>query len=70
MFLGAVATVYGVAIVIMDLWFKRQISEYFGQDILQDAEDFYPEEKKGEDHDMTGEISIIGKTNNFTVNCF
>lgn len=53
---GAVATVYGVAIVIMDLWFKRQISEYFGQDLLQDAEDFYPEEKKGEDHDMTGAV--------------
>lgn len=42
---GIVSTLYGVFIVVMDLLFKRQISEFFAQDILLDTEEFYPENK-------------------------
>jgi len=45
---GIVSTLYGAIIVIMDVYFKHQIAEFFGQDLLQDTEEFYPENKEQE----------------------
>jgi len=45
---GIVSILYGAVIVIMDVWFKPLIAEFFGQDLLQDTEDLIPDKNEQE----------------------
>lgn len=45
---GIVSIIYGIVIVVMDFYFKRQLAEYFGHDILRDTDDISPKTEEPE----------------------
>ena len=47
-FSGIISCFYGIAIICMDLWAPRMIADFFGNDVLQDAEEFYHKEPEDE----------------------
>jgi len=49
-FSGIVSFICGVIIVAMDLWSPQALADFFGNDILQDSEQYYHKEKAEEEN--------------------
>jgi len=49
----------------MDLWAPQMIADFFGNDVLQDAEEFYHKEKEDEEDD-TGTLAVVRFQNKST----
>ena len=45
---GIISSLYGIVIICMDLWVPQAIADFFGNDVLQDAEEFFHKEKEEE----------------------
>lgn len=46
--LGIVSCLYGLTIICMNHWTPQVISDFFGNDVLQDPEEFFHKEKEEE----------------------
>ena len=43
----------------MDLWVPQAIADFFGNDVLQDAEEFFHKEKEDEEEEGAGAFLIV-----------